>query len=201
MIRILVVDDHQLVGEGTKTMLENEEDFTVQYISRANEVLNIEDDFDIYLIDIHMPGISGIDLSKELLNKNKNSKIILYTGLTDFDDISLFTQIGISGVISKTSTNNELVSLIRSVLSGYTIVPLSLFNNGPRKNRLMGTRITENELNILKHLADGLTNKEIADKTFVSHRSIEYQLTKIYRKLNVNSREEAIAEGIRRQII
>ncbi|MBS3678767.1 response regulator transcription factor [Ornithinibacillus massiliensis] len=193
MLRILIVDDHYIVGEGTKTILTKGGDISAHYVSSGAEALALSEEFDIYIIDIHMPVMTGIDLSRELLSINARRKIILYTGFTEQENLYIFTEIGVSGIISKTATKSELIDLIQAVVSGYTIVPLSLFKN---KNKLNSESkqhgLTERELIILKEISKGLSNREIADKLFLSDRTVEYRLTKIYRKLGVKSRIEAL---------
>lgn len=104
-------------------MLEGEENLSVYYASSVLKALEMDMIFDLYIIDIHMPGLSGIELSQELLTRNKDLKIILYTGLSEQKNLNLFTHVGISGVISKTATKSELITLVNAVLSGYTILP------------------------------------------------------------------------------
>src|SRR5699024_9924269 len=93
LIHILIVDDHHLVGEGTKEMLEGEENFSVQYVTSVEEVLAMDTIYDLYLIDIHMPALSGIELSEKLLKNNAELKIILYTGFSEQKNLQLFTQV------------------------------------------------------------------------------------------------------------
>lgn len=194
------MDDHHLVGEGTKEMLEGEEKFRVHYVASALEVLDIDTLYDLYIVDIHMPDLSGIELARKLLKRNKDLKIILYTGLHNQKSLSLFTQVGISGVISKTATKLELITLINAVLSGYTIVPLSIFKNkNPKRTNTVG--LTKRDLTILKHVSEGLSNKEIAEKLFIADRSVEYHLSKIYKILNVKKREEAVIKAFRLNLI
>ncbi|MFD2133873.1 response regulator [Pseudogracilibacillus auburnensis] len=202
MISILIVDDHHLVGEGTKEMLEGEEKFCVHYVASALEVLDMDTIYDLYIVDIHMPDLSGIELAKKLLKRNNDLKIILYTGLHNQKSLSLFTQVGISGVISKTATKSELITLINTVLSGYTFVPLSIFKHKKQKRTNTYTLgLTEKDLTILKYVSDGLSNKEIAKKLFLADRSVEYHLSKIYKNLNVKKREEAVVEAFRLNLL
>lgn len=202
MKKILVVDDHHLVGEGTKTVLEGENKFIVDYVSSAKEVFELETDYDLYVIDIHMPEQSGIELSEKLLQINTERKVILYTGLTNQKYLELFTEIGISGVISKTATKSELISLVNAVLSGYTIVPLKIFKQqNAQRDSDQSIKLTEKELEILHHVAKGLSNKEIGEKIFTTDRAVEYHLSKIYKKLDVKTRQEAVMEGVRLGLI
>lgn len=198
--KILIVDDHHLVGEGTRAMLEEEGGFTVHCVSTAKEAMEIKTEFDVYIIDIHMPDLSGIELSKELLKENKDRKIILYTGLSNQIHLHLFTDIGISGAISKTATKSELITLIHTVLSDYTIVPLSLFRSATNEVK-KSKGLTEREISILNFVSKGLSNKEIGEKIFLTDRSVEYHLTKMYKKLGVKTREEAVLEGVRLGLI
>lgn len=202
MVKILIVDDHYLVGEGTKTMLETEEEFSATYVSTGEEALSLNDSFDVYIVDIHMPDMTGIELSEQLLQEKPACKIILYTGFADQEYLGLFTKIGISGLISKTATKSELFQLIHMVLSGHTIVPLSIFRENNKQN--MNTEdhgLTERDVIILKAVSKGASNKEIAADLFLSNRTIEYRLSEIYRNLEVKTRGEAITKAIQLNIL
>lgn len=201
MKKILIVDDHQLVGQGTKEMLEGEENLSVYYASSALKALEMDMIFDLYIIDIHMPDLSGIELSQELLTRNKDLKIILYTGLSEQKNLNLFTHVGISGVISKTATKSELINLVNAVLSGYTILPLSMFKK-TQKSKITETHgLTEVDISILKYVSEGLSNKEIGEEVFLTARAVEYHLTKIYKKMDVKTRGEAAMEAVRLGLI
>ena len=204
MLEILIIDDHYLVGEGTKTMLESSGEFSVHYVSTAKDALSLNKSFDLYIIDIHMPGMTGIELSKELLRNERTRKIILYTGYADQESLDLFTEVGISGIASKTASSLELIQLIHVILAEHTIVPLSLFENKNSKyvnGSVEKHGLTERELTILKAISEGLSNKEIANELFLSDRAVEYQLTKIYKKMKVKNRGEAISVAIQRNLL
>ncbi|MEK3906714.1 response regulator transcription factor [Oceanobacillus sp. FSL W7-1309] len=193
MLKVLIVDDHYLVGEGTKTILTKGGEISAHYVSSGAEALAMQEEFDIYIVDIHMPEMTGIELSRELLRMNTSRKIILYTGFAEQESLKLFTDIGISGIISKTATISELLNLIQTVAMGQTIVPISIFKSRNMiKSDSKKHGLTERELVVLKEISKGLSNREIADKLFLSDRTIEYRLTKIYRKLGVKSRIEAL---------
>lgn len=200
MLNILIVDDHYVVGEGTKNMLEKHENFSAHYVSSGEEALALEESFDIYIIDIQMSHMSGIELSKKLLEIDPDSKIILYTGFEDQASLYLFTEIGISGIISKTSTMEELLNLVENVLSGNTIVPLSIFKN-EAINKVGIHGLKERDLVILKYVAKGINNKDIAKELFISDRTVEYRLTQIYKLLGVQSRSEAVNVAVQKQLI
>ncbi|MFD1068306.1 response regulator transcription factor [Oceanobacillus locisalsi] len=201
-MKVLIVDDHYLVGEGTKTMLESDEKFTAKYVSTGEEALSLLESFDIYIIDIHMPDMSGIELSKKLLEKDSKRIIILYTGFDNQATLSLFTDLGIKGIINKTATKSELINLIHYILDGQTLAPLSIFKDQTLINSEVNKGgLNERELNILKFISDGLSNKQIADELFLSDRAVEYQLSKLYKILNVKNRGEAISTAIHRNLL
>ncbi|EFI66965.1 MULTISPECIES: response regulator transcription factor [Lysinibacillus] len=206
MIHILLVDDHQMVGLGTKAILENEQDFKVTYLHELEEIYKEFEisDYDIYLFDIQMPECSGIDLTKKLLAIRPKAKVILYTGFDYYSQFSSLMNLNICGIVSKTVPYEDLIMTIRATLKGYVLLPLPLLKELkepiPSSNNL-STLLTQKEISILRSLIKGYSNQEIADELFLSIRAIEYNLTKIYKKLGVNSRTEAVTEVIRLDIL
>jgi len=206
LIHILLVDDHQMVGLGTKAILENEQDFKVTYLHELEEIYKEFEisDYDIYLFDIQMPECSGIDLTKKLLAIRPKAKVILYTGFDYYSQFSSLMNLNICGIVSKTVPYEDLIMTIRATLKGYVLLPLPLLKELkepiPSSNNL-STLLTQKEISILRSLIKGYSNQEIADELFLSIRAIEYNLTKIYKKLGVNSRTEAVTEVIRLDIL
>nr|WP_238543035.1 response regulator transcription factor [Lysinibacillus boronitolerans] len=206
LIHILLVDDHQMVGLGTKAILENEQDFKVTYLHELEEIYKEFEisDYDIYLFDIQMPECSGIDLTKKLLAIRPKAKVILYTGFDYYSQFSSLINLNICGIVSKTVPYEDLIMTIRATLKGYVLLPLPLLKKLkepiPSSNNL-STLLTQKEISILRSLIKGYSNQEIADELFLSIRAIEYNLTKIYKKLGVNSRTEAVTEVIRLDIL
>lgn len=209
MARILVVDDHQMVGIGTQNLLEKEDDFEVIYLLEIDEVLNeIEKkSFDIYLLDIHMPGCSGIELTKKILEVHSDAKVILYTGFDYSSQFNLLVECDIRGIVSKSTSYLDLIMNIRAVLNGYTLIPSNLLKHlrlsetltqaSMADSNIKNYVLTQKEIDIIEGLIKGDSNKELSEQLFMSIRAIEYNLTKIYKKLNVNSRAEAISKTLR----
>lgn len=206
MIHILLVDDHQMVGIGTKTILENEQDFKVTYLYEIAEVHTEFEtrEYDIYLFDIQMSQCSGIDLIKKLLAIQPQAKVILYTGSDCYSQLSLLMNLNIYGIVSKTVSYKDLILTIRATLKGYALLPFSLLKElaraTPSKDNLC-IPLTQKEILILQSLIKGGSNQEIADQLFMSRRAIEYNLTKIYKKLGVTSRTEAVLEILRLNLL
>lgn len=206
MIQILLVDDHPLVGEGTKLIIENENDMRVNIETsglRALERLKSEK-FDVMLFDLQMHELDGFELSKKVLEIEPLSNILIYTGYDILPHWDLFMDSGAIGFVSKTATKEQLIRAIRCALNREIVIPFSLlkgiYQNGkttpnnlpPNKEELM---LNEKEKEILKELAKGKTNKDIAQTLFIGQRSLEYSLTNLFHKLGVQTRVEAVVKA------
>lgn len=207
LINILLVDDHMAVAEGTRALLEQDERFQVSICSEVSALYKtIENkNFDIFLFDLCMPEINGIELSKQLLQRYPDSRIIIYTGFDIKLHFNLIVETGISGFISKTASREQIVRTLECVLRDEAIIPLDLFWE---LRRTQGTAciieddkilseitLNEREEQILIAVSKGLTNKEISEDIMLSQRSIEYSLTNIFEKLKVKSRTEALMKA------
>ncbi len=209
MIRIILVDDHPSVGEGTKLMIEREEDMVVTIVESAGEALEIieKQDFDLMLFDLRMPGMNGIELIKEVRTMGKNAPIVIYSGHDIGPYFNTLVEAGVSGFVSKTEPRHQLLTCIRCALEGKVILPQSLFNQLRRvevqapeaeaqeQEEMKDVSINSKEQKILKEVAKGKSNKEIAQDFYQSQRTIEYNLTEIFKKLNVKSRAEAVLKS------
>ncbi|ELK47232.1 response regulator transcription factor [Halobacillus sp. ACCC02827] len=205
MKQVLIVDDHPAVGAGTKAMLEQEGDLVVDVTHDNEMVLSImeENDYDIALLDLYMPGINGIELAKKIRNNYPDIKLLIYTGFDLSTHFNMLVEADINGFVSKTATSEQLLTAIRCAARDEVVIPLHLFKqlrrseasvsgNAEEKEKNNGLSLNEKEQSILKEVASGLTNREIAQLLHMSQRSVEYTLTGIFNKLNVRSRTEAL---------
>ncbi|MGZ9583917.1 response regulator transcription factor [Paenibacillus marinisediminis] len=205
MIRILLVDDHPSVGEGTKTMIEQDPNMSVKVVLSAVDALEIvnEECFDIIMCDLNMPTISGLELTRRLIQENPERRVIIYTGYEISSHFNLLMESGASGFISKTVSREQLHNAIHCAMRGEATVPISLLKQLRRSevkikrgpNAIEETSINEREQEILQEVADGKSNRDIATKMHMSQRTVEYNLTRIFEKLGVRSRSEAIVEA------
>ncbi|QSF45021.1 response regulator transcription factor [Paenibacillus tianjinensis] len=213
MVRILLVDDHPSVGEGTKNMIEQDPDMQVTVLISAMEALELieQEEFDVLLFDLNMPVINGIELTKRIMRTRPDSRILIYTGYEISPNFNVLVEAGVSGVVSKTSTREQLLNALRCALRDEAVIPVSLLRqlrrrdirlNQGREERLMEeVSINEREQEILQEVSSGSSNKDIATKLLMSQRTVEYNLTRIFEKLNVRSRSEAIVEARRLGLI
>ncbi|MDQ0229778.1 response regulator transcription factor [Metabacillus malikii] len=211
MIRILVVDDHPAVREGTKAILDTEPDIQVNCLDvpYTIEAFNEYDftPYDLILMDLNLGDINGMELSKQILKSHTSCKIILFTGYDVEDYFEDAIRLGLHGAVSKTESKEKLLSIIHFVMSGEIVLPYSYFKDlimqkqkKSEKSTIGENVFNEREKSILREVEKGFTNQEIADQLHLSKRTIEYSLTSIFNKLNVSSRTEAVliakAEGV-----
>ncbi|QPQ36177.1 MULTISPECIES: response regulator transcription factor [unclassified Lysinibacillus] len=204
MIKILVVDDHNLVGEGTKLLLEQEKDFKVTFVNSSEKALEIllKYEFDVFVFDLNMPGLNGQELAKEVSKISPKSNIIIYTGYDIEPHFNKLVSSGVSSFINKVASKETLIAAIRASLEGNSMMPINLLQQlkipDNSINILEGFHLlkkynlSKNEIETLRLVMADKTNKEIAAELFISLRTVEYRLSNIFKKLNVNSRIKAI---------
>lgn len=205
MARLLLIDDHPAILEGSKNMIEKEEGMEVFTESAPERALKMirEQEFDLMIFDLMLPGVNGIDLVKKALDINPEASILIYTGHDITPYFNDLIQAGIIGFISKTSTRDQLITAIRCAMRKEVILPLGLLRKlrltdtiiPDESNSLHSIKLSDEERKIINELEKGKTNREIAKAMFVSQRSLEYNLTELFQKLGVKSRIEAVAKA------
>lgn len=204
MVKILIVDDHLSIIEGTKMLLEQEPDFTITVENSSLNAMNLIklNHYDILLFDLYMPHLNGLELAKQALSFNPDLTVLIYTGFDIKPHFNLLVEAGVSGFLSKTSSREELVAGIRSALRKQVILPLSLVRELRRPGIIADSTnsnekviLTTNEEQILSELAKGKSTREIASVLAMSQRSLEYNLTTLYQKFGVRTRVDTIAKA------
>jgi two-component system competent response regulator ComA len=203
-MEILLVDDHRSVVEGTKMLIEAEPDMNVTIetdVYLVSDLVRLKN-FDVILFDLYMPNINGADLARKVLADAPDAIILIYSGFDIAPHFNLLMDSGVAGFISKTSTREQLVQAIRSAARKEAIIPMQLLKQLRRQeivvqgeNTNEKTTIGKKEEKLLRELAKGHSNKEISKTLLISQRSLEYSLTELFQKLNVNSRVEAIKKA------
>jgi DNA-binding NarL/FixJ family response regulator len=200
-IRIVVADDQTLFAHMLKTMLETRsEDFVVVGLAfngrEALEVIERERP-DVVLLDVKMPVMDGVRTVKELVKRGDPTRIVM---LTTFDDENAVHEVlgaGVSGYILKDCAPEELFAAIRSVHAGATsfsapIVKRLLDRSGPGPSPVGGTDLNRREREILRLVADGLENHEIAERLFIAEQTVKNNVSALYAKFDVKDRAKLI---------
>lgn len=207
--QILLVDDHKIVGEGTKRLLEETGELTIDYVSTGIEALEKMSvrSYDLFIVDLHMPVMNGIELTQSIKGRQSNAKILIYTGYDTTAYFNKLVQLGAVGFISKNFSNDQLIYAVMCALHDLAVIPQewldTLKQDGQKVVLDSGLRVslTEVEHDVLLYVEKGYSNDEIASELHVSKRTVERYLTKIFQKLHVTSRADAITEGKRLGIL
>jgi two-component system nitrate/nitrite response regulator NarL len=196
MITILIIDDHPLVTDGIKTMLQHEQYLQVSGTAKtAKEALAFlaHQQVDIILLDISLPDMDGLKLCELIRKHNKTAKII---GVTSANDAGIITQLlhrGGNGYLLKNMERDELIHAINSVLDGHVYVSKEANEKVLQHYQSLDTALgqmpvlTRREKEIIELLSDGLTSPQIANKLFLSVYTIETHRKNLLQKFNVSS--------------
>ncbi len=200
-IHILIADDHSIVREGLKQLLELEDDFEVvgqasngvETIERVKELKP-----DVLLLDINMPIMNGIKALKRLKEDGIDTKVVILTIHEDREYLLETMQIGASGYILKDSDSASFFKAIRDAHSGESYIQPKLAAdlikefNKPRVVRVKSeNELTQREYEVIALIADGLNNKDIAERLFISEKTVKNHVSNIFRKINVSDRTQA----------
>ncbi len=209
-ISIMITDDHSMIREGLKSLLELDDDIKV--IAEAVDGRDCLDKLDVYkpdvlLLDINMPNMNGLDVLKELKARKSKVKVLVLTVHNETEYLMKAVDIGINGYVLKDSESAELKKAIRAIMDGETYIQPSLIPalNAKRLERNEDEEkidsLTRRELEVLKLLAIGMYNKEVAEKLEISERTVKNHVSNIFKKLEVTDRTQAAVFAIRNNLI
>lgn len=205
MIKIIIADDHVIFSEGLIKMLSGDEDIIIAGKAKeGNEALKLIIDAkpDIAIIDISMPGMSGLEIAEKVQNYKLHTKIIFLTMHNDSHIVDKAIKSGISGYVLKENAFYDLVYAIKKVHSGEKFIsPLILENrvktrSGKDRGQETAPTLTNREKEILKLIASGFTNKEIANKLFISIKTVETHRARIMEKLGIHNTASLVKYAI-----
>jgi two-component system, NarL family, response regulator LiaR len=206
-IRLMVVDDHPAFRDGLSRLLQEEEDLEVVATPASGEqAIELSGKLKpaVIIMDISMPGVSGIEATKQIKSKNPEITILMVSAYSYQSYILAALRAGASGYLLKNAPLQELIKAIRMVFSGEGVFDMkvtgsvlrSLASGQPEK-RKDADDLHPRELEILTIAAKGGSNKEIASRLDISERTVQTHLVNIFRKLRVSSRTEAVLKGLR----
>ncbi|WAC20342.1 response regulator transcription factor [Luteolibacter sp. SL250] len=202
VIRLLLADDHYIVLMGLKSLLKLRKEFKVVATAGDGEeavALFREHQPDIALLDLRMPKLDGIQATGRIRKEFPGARVILLTSFDREEEIHQAVKAGVAGYLLKESKLPELSEAIRTVFRGERWFPKEILDLA--KERASLPELSKREVEVLDLVAKGLTNKEIAGVLGFSEDGAKHHLRKIYEKLGVNVRAEAISEALRRGIL
>ena len=209
-VEVIIADDHSMVREGLKQLLELDGDIVV--IGEASDGVECLDLLEkklpqALLLDINMPNMNGLEVLEKIKEKNLDTKVIILTVHNEVEYLLKAVEIGIDGYMLKDSNSDELKKAIYSVIDGESYIQPNLI---PILNSKMIERdvekeklalLTKRELEVLKLMAVGSYNKEIGKKLNISERTVKNHISSIFKKIDVSDRTQAAVFAIRNNLI
>jgi two-component system NarL family response regulator len=201
-IRLLIADDHALILEGLAATIARQEDMTV--VATASDGREAADLWkqhrpDISLLDLRMPKLNGVGVINEVRAADSSARIIVHTTYDTDEEIYQAVRAGAKGYLLKDAPLEELLGCIRKVHTGETCIPAAL--GAKLASRMSGDALTGREVDVLKLLARGRSNKEIGSDLFISETTVKTHVRSVFTKLHVMSRTEAIAAASKRGLV
>ncbi len=214
-IRVLVVDDHALFRRGLQMVLMQEPDIEVvgeasdgaEAVAKARETLP-----DIVLMDVRMPRRGGIDATTAIKDEVPSAKIIMLTISDEEADLYEAIKAGAMGYLLKEISIEEVASAIRAVQGGQSLISpsmasklltefASMIKRGDERQQVASPRLTDREMEVLKLVAKGLNNRDIAKQLFISENTVKNHIRNILEKLQLHSRMEAVVYAVREKLL
>jgi DNA-binding NarL/FixJ family response regulator len=213
-IRLVLADDHAVVRQGTRELLEREPDLkVVGEAATGREAVRLAQELrpDVVIMDVRMPDLSGLEATRRIRELNLPSQVLVLTAYDDDEYVFALLEAGAAGYLLKTAPIREVVQAVRQVHAGQSPldpavahkVVRQLADGRPRLRRERTTegpdRLTDRELEVLEVIAQGkASNREIAEALVISERTVQTHLSNIFSKMKVNSRTEAVLAALRK---
>jgi DNA-binding NarL/FixJ family response regulator len=215
LIRILIADDHELFRRGLRMVLEDEDDIVV--IDEAGDGqaavdLAREHAPDVVVMDVRMPILSGIEAATRIKEEEPGTRILMLTISDEEDDLYEAIKAGANGYLLKEISIDEIGSAVRSIHGGQSLISPSMASKlldefaamvkkEEEKEQLPAPRLTPREMEVLRQVAQGLNNRDIAKALFISENTVKNHVRNILEKLHLHSRMEAVVYAVREKLL
>ncbi|MHB1209690.1 MAG: response regulator [Acidimicrobiales bacterium] len=207
VIHVVIVDDHVLVREGTRQLLENDSGIAVVgSAGSGEEALELIERLrpQVAIVDLNLPHMSGLELARTLIATVPETRILILSAYDEYAYISEALEIGVGGYLLKTASGKELIDALRAVFEGVFVldrqVSMQLVRRRDTSAHTIGT-LTPRETAVLELLAQGRTNKQIALELDLGIRTVEGYVSNVLNKLGVSSRTEAATHALIHRLI
>lgn len=198
MIRVLLVDDHTLMRQGTRALLREADDIEIVAESERGDealVLARQHHPDVVILDIRLPGLGGVEVARPLREDLPATRILILTAY-DYDQyVRALFAIGVEGYLLKNATGEELIAAVRDLCAGKQVLSPEIEARKMDEDGSHPDALTDREIEILTLVSQGESNKEIARALGITSRTAEWHVGKVLAKLGARSRTEAIRLG------
>jgi DNA-binding NarL/FixJ family response regulator len=210
MINLLLVDDHAVLRDGLKTIIESEDDINVigEAVSGSDALNKVRELApDIILMDINLPGMNGVEVTRILKQQYPHIKVLILTMHSHEEYFMSAIKEGADGYLLKDAPSDQVVEAVRTVFHGESVIHPSLtrklltFHQQNHRKDKEENSLTEREREVLTCLVEGLTNKEIGERLFVSDKTVKIHVSNIFKKLNVKSRSQVIIHAVQNKLV
>lgn len=201
-IRVLIADDHAIVRNGVCGIVNSHPDLkVVAEAENGTQTLEAvaQAQPDVCLIDLQMPDLDGVNIATQIRRDFPQTKVIILTTYDSDEDIDRCLRAGAQAYLLKDIKPSELIAAIQDVHCGRVVIPPSVASKIAQ--RLTRVQLTTRELEVLRLISDGLTNKEIAQKLFIAESTVKLHSKTLFEKLQVTTRTEAMRVGLERGLV
>ncbi len=207
-IRLILADDHSILRYGLRLFLSKAEDIEIAgEASSGEECLELfkQKNPDLCLIDIEMPGKNGIEVVKSIRSKNSEVKLIMLSMHSGQETLQNAISAGANGYLLKDTSKKDILKAIRAVMSGEEIISETLANPKPTKKSDKTVRqmknITDREIQVLRLVVDGYSSSQIADKLFISRRTVDTHRNNIMKKLDLHNTASLVRFALQNNLV
>jgi DNA-binding NarL/FixJ family response regulator len=211
-LRVVLVDDHPVYREGLARLLSQSGVEVVAQAGNGPEALSIVEDAapDVVVMDLNMPGMSGVDVTRKLVQRNPASRVLIVSVSAQEEDVTEAILAGASGYVLKDGPVEEVVAGIQAAANGESLISPRIATMLLRKMRLDGlseialparTPLSERELQVLRLVAEGKGNQEIAEALYIGQSTVRNHISSILMKLQVENRVQAAVRAVRDRMV
>ncbi|HIW61623.1 MAG TPA: response regulator transcription factor [Candidatus Stackebrandtia excrementipullorum] len=204
MIRVLIADDHPIVRDGFHGVFASEPGFhVVGEAGDGAEAVSLAKALkpDVVLMDLRMPVMGGVDAIRELSRSSVPVKVLVLTTFDTDQDVRPAIEAGATGYLLKDTERDELVRAVRAAAAGEAVLSPAVANRLMRQVRTPRETLSDREVEVLRLVADGASNRETAKRLHISEATVKTHLVHIYGKLGVKDRAAAVAVGFRQGVL